>query len=113
VAQLSTLGGSRIYMKKSHIILIAVFVAYAAIYLFIRSSCHGIERAGAMDAQGVYQPKTYQVVMILEPLSGFQRHVKQVVYVAFYPMGCLDRLITGRLYVLVEKRHEPIKKPKP
>jgi hypothetical protein len=94
-------------MKKSLVILLVVLIVYAVLYVVVRVSFYDTVTMKVADTAGKYHPKTYKAVCFVVPVSasGFERHTKQILFGAFYPLGQLDHLLTGRLYWLVDMRN--------
>jgi hypothetical protein len=116
VAQLFSLGGSHITMKKTYLIPLiplGLLALYFALYIAVRLTNHGTVTVTSADTAGGFHTNSFDAVCFLAPVSGFERHTEQVMYGAFYPMGKLDHLMTGRRYEFMDMRDAPIIKPTP
>ena len=95
-------------MKKKPIIISVALLGYVVAFLVVRLTHPASETAMAANAQGEYHPQTSRATVFLSRDSGFSRLSSHTMFAVFYPMGQLDRLITGRRYLLVDQRDAPV-----
>jgi len=101
-------------MKRKILILLLILAVYLVLYIAVRATHHGIVQKIVVDPQGPHQQaKAFQGTCFVAPLSGFARFSSRALFVSFYPLGSLEHLITGRLYLFADQREAPIMKPQP
>ena len=85
-------------MKKIIIPTLIGLVVYFALYIAVRHMNHDNIVKISRNALGALQTNNIETVAIRLPATGFWRHCKQAEYGLFYPIGKLDKVVTGRLY---------------
>jgi hypothetical protein len=109
VAQLISLGGSTTMKRKAPLIVFSLLAIYITGYFFVRSDFRStgsiFKPKPGVGYSGYFPPVGFTNTDVWIPSRGSKRWATLSIFWIYRPVGCLDRVLTGREYKVTDERY--------